>query len=93
MSRKRKKHSPSFKAKVAIAALKGDKTLAELSEQFGVHANQISTWKKTLLNEADQLFDAGGNSSRRQQAEVEKLHAKIGELTMDRDFLAGALNR
>lgn len=93
MSRKRKKHSPSFKAKVAIAALKGDKTLAELSEQFGVHANQISTWKKRLLDEADQLFDAGGNSSRQQQVEVEKLHAKIGELTMDRDFLSRALNR
>lgn len=89
----RRKHSGAFKAKVALAAVRGDKTLAELAEEYGVHANQIAAWKKTLTDEAAQLFDAGGNQRRSHETEVEKLRAKIGELTMDRDFLSRALGR
>lgn len=93
MANKRRKFSAAFKAKVAMAAMRGDKTLAELAEQFGVHANQISTWKKQLQDEADQLFDSGGNERRKHEKDLEKLHAKIGQLTMERDFLAKALDR
>lgn len=93
MANKRRKFSAAFKAKVAMAALRGDKTLAEPAEQFGVHANQIPTWKKQLQDEADQLFDSGGNERRSHEKDLEKLHAKIGQLTMERDFLSKALDR
>jgi transposase-like protein len=93
MTQKRRRFTAAFKAKVAVAAVRGDKTLAELAEQFGVHPNQISSWKKTLLDEADQLFDAGGSQRKQQDGEVERLHAKIGQLTMERDFLSKALDR
>ena len=92
--RKRRNHTPSFKAKVALAALKGDKTVAELAQQFDVHPNQIQDWKRRLLDQADAVFEgkaaADGKDS---NAEVDKLHAKIGELTMVNDFLAKALGR
>jgi len=93
MTKKRRRFSPGFKAKVALAALKGDRTLAELSDQFGVHVNQIQQWKKRLLEEAAEIFDSGGGRSRQQESEIEKLHAKIGQLTMERDFLSKALDR
>lgn len=93
MANKRRKFSAAFKAKVAMAALRGDKTLAELADQYGVHANQISSWKKQLQDESDQLFDSGGNERRNHEKEIEKLHAKIGQLTMERDFLSKALDR
>lgn len=93
MTGKRRKHSAGFKAKVAIAAIKGDRTLAELSEQFGLHANQIQQWKKKLLDESAEIFDAGGSRTKQAKTEVEKLHAKIGQLTMERDFFAKVLDR
>lgn len=93
MAKTRRKFTAGFKAKVALAAVKGDKTLAELADQYGLHQNQISQWKKQLVDQADQLFDAGGNQRRSHETEVEKLHAKIGQLTMDRDFLSKALDR
>jgi len=92
MKRKRRNHSASFKAKVAVAAIRGDKTLAELSEQFDVHQNQIQDWRRKLLDQADQVFGRGG-SAPESEHKVKELHAKIGQLTMERDFLEQGLER
>jgi len=81
MKRKRRNHSASFKAKVAVAAIRGDKTLAELSEQFDVHQNQIQDWRRKLLDQADRVFDHGGGSASESEHKVKELHAKIGQLT------------
>ena len=93
MKRKRRNHSASFKAKVAVAAIRGDKTLAELSEQFDVHQNQIQDWRRKLLDQADQVFGRGGASPPESEHKVKELHAKIGQLTMERDFLEQGLER
>jgi transposase len=92
MKRPRRNHAPVFKAKVALAALKGDKTLAELAQQFDVHPNQITQWKSQLLERALELFTT---AAERQAAgpDVKALHAKIGQLAMENDFWAGALGR
>ncbi len=76
--RPRRNHSPVFKAKVALAAVKGDKTLVELSEYFDIHANQITQWKTQLLERARDAFDGAG--SKEPPIDVKTLHAKIGEL-------------
>ena len=89
--RPRRNHSPAFKAKVALAAIRGDKTVVELSEQFDVHANQITQWKTQLLERATDAFDGGGSSE--PPVDLKKLHAKIGELTLEIDFLEGALSK
>ena len=89
--RKRRNHSPSFKAKVAMAAVRGDKTLAELSQQYDVHPNQIQDWKKRLVFGAEELFENGTHKAEDNEQKVKELHAKIGELTMDRDFLSRVL--
>ena len=87
----RKKHAPEFKAKVALAALQGDKTVSELSAEFGVHQTQIARWVKELKDRASEVFVRGFTPSQdKQTKEIEKLHAKIGQLTMERDFLAEA---
>src|SRR3954451_1678269 len=92
--RSRRNHSRAFKAKVALPAIKGEKTLAELAPQFDVHANQITAWKALLLGGA-----AGGCGPPAQPepgapaVDVKTLHAKIGELTLTHDFLAGALGK
>ena len=84
--RSRRNHTPTFKAKVAIAALKGDRTLAELAEQFDVHPNQITSWKAQLEEGAADVFDsAGGNGATPPAVDVKSLHAKIGELTLEND--------
>ncbi len=86
--RKRRNHSASFKAKVAVAAVRGDRTLAELAEHFDVHPNQIQDWKKKLVANAETLFGNGGSSAGAENAErkTQKLHAMIGQLTMEKDF-------
>ena len=89
--RPRRNHSPAFKAKVALAAIKGDKTIVELCEQFDVHANQITQWKTQLLERADEAF--AGTGSKEPPVDVKTLHAKIGELTLENDFLEGALTK
>jgi transposase len=90
--RPRWNHTPAFKAKVALAAVKGDRTLAQLAEQFDVHPNQITSWKAQLEGGAADVFDLGGGNGAAQPAvDVKSLHAKIGELTLENDFLKGAL--
>lgn len=90
--RTRRNHTAAFKAKVALAAVKGDKTLAELAKFFDVHPNQITDWKSRLLAGATAVFAPDGG---RQEptVDVKTLHAKIGELTLENDFLEGALTK
>jgi len=93
MRRKRRTHSPEFKSKVALAAIKGDLTMAELVKKFDVHANQISDWKKQLLANAPDAFGKGAKKVEDSEAVIRELHAKIGQLTMENDFLGRGLER
>ena len=92
MRRPRRNHTAVFKAKVAIAAIKGDQTLAQLTERFDVHPNQITQWKAELLERAVEVF-ASAADKREQVPDIKSLHAKIGQLALENDFLAGALGR
>ena len=89
MKRPRRNHSPQFKAKVALAALRGEKTLAELAEQFDVHPNQIVQWRQQAVENLAGTFDRGG-SEKVSEVELKELHAKIGQLTLEVDFLERA---
>jgi len=91
--RSRRTHSPAFKAKVALAAIKGEKTLAELAQQFDVHPNQITTWKSQLLEGAAGVFGQEKAEAKEATVDLKALHAKIGELTLANDFLEGALSK
>lgn len=94
MRRPRRNHAAAFKAKVALAAARGDKTLAELAEQFDIHANQIAAWKSELLARAAEMFSTPAERAAAQQGpSIQDLQAKIGQLTMENDFLERALNR
>ena len=89
--RPRRNHAPAFKAKVALEAMKGEQTLVELAERYQVHPNQITEWKKLLLEHAPDIFSKNGKAE--QGPDVKELHAKSGQLSMENDFLAGALGR
>jgi len=93
MSRRpRRNHTAEFKSKVALAAIRGEKTLSELAEQFDIHPNQITQWKSQLLEGAASVF--GGEAKAEPTAvDVKTLHAKIGALTLENDFLEGALTK
>ncbi len=94
MRRPRRTHSPAFKAKVALAAIKGEKTLAELAQLHDVHPNQITAWKTQLLEGASGVFGGGHTGTEAAPAvDLKVLHAKIGELTLENDFLSGALSK
>lgn len=93
MKARRRNHSPAFKAKVALAAVREEKTIAELSREYEVHANQISAWKRQLLDSAAGVFESGNARRQDSEAVVQELHAKIGELVVERDFLSRALKR
>ena len=89
--RPRRNHAPAFKAKVALEALKGDQTIVELAQRFQVHPNQITEWKKQLLAHAEEVFSKDRQPD--QGPDIKNLHAKIGQLSMENDFLANALGR
>jgi transposase len=91
--RKRRNHSSALKAKVALSALKGDRTLAQIAEQFDIHPNQIQEWKKRLVDGAEDVFGGNAVDAQHNEKEVEKLHAKIGKLSMENDFLSKVLGR
>jgi len=93
MKRTRRNHSPRFKAKVALAALRGERRLTELGEHFGVHPNQIQLWKNRLESQAAKIFEKGNGAGKDPWVEIKELHAKIGQLTMERDFLSEKLGR
>jgi len=88
---KRKQHSAEFKARVAMASLSGEKTLTELSAEFGVHPTMISNWKQELMKRAGELFARGSKAAAVEDAQrvIDDLHRKIGQLQVERDFLAG----
>jgi transposase len=93
MRRPRRNHSAAFKAKVALAALKGEKTLTELAEQFDIHPNQITQWKVQLLEGAAGVFGEAKPDPAAAAVDLKALHAKIGQLTLENDFLEGALSK
>ena len=89
--RTRRKHTPAFKAQVAVAALREDKTVAELCQHFELHPNQISDWKRQLLENAAHVFGRGGEAEA--AVDLVPLHAKIGQLTLENYFLESALTK
>jgi transposase len=91
--RARRNHTPAFKAKVALAAVKGEKTLSELAQQFDVHPNQIKQWKDQLLEGAAGVFGGEVRAAATPAVDLKDLHAKIGQLALENDFLSGALGK
>ena len=91
MSNKRKRYSSNFKAKVALAALKNEETTAELAQRFGVHPTMITTWKRTLLDGASDIFGKSVQSRNKIDSTVDELHRQIGKLKVENDFLSRKL--
>ncbi len=90
--RPRRNHSPAFKSKVALADVKGDKTISELSQQFDIHPNQITQWKTQFVDRMSVVFEGSGKLDP-PQVDIKTLHAKIGQLTLENDFLESALTK
>ena len=88
----RRKHSPVFKAKVALEAVRGERTIAELAQQYEVHPSQIADWKRMLLERAADVFGPAPTPAAT-VVDLKDLHAKIGQLTLEKDFLHGALSK
>lgn len=91
--RKRRNHSSAFKSKVALAAIRGEHTISELAHAHDVHPNQITQWRDQLIEASSGVFDRGKASELEPPVDVKRLHAKIGELTLENDFLEGALTK
>jgi len=92
--RKRRRFTADFKARVAVESLRGDKTIQEIAGKHQVHPNQVSVWKRQAMDGLSAVFSNGADGTRRDhEAEIKELHAKIGQLTVERDFLAGGLKR
>lgn len=92
MSRKRKQYSSEFKAKVALAALKNEETVAQLAARYEVHPTMIHTWKRNLLEGAANIFDKGHKQNKQSEAKVDELYRHIGKLKVERDFLSKKLS-
>lgn len=91
---KRKRYSAEFKAKVALEAIKGEQTLSELGSRYGLHPNMIANWKRQAIDNMAETFSGKSEHNRSSSdTQIKDLHAKIGELTVERDFLANAFNR
>ena len=94
MSRRpRRNHSPAFKAKVALEAMAEGKTVADIATKYDVHANQVTDWRNQLKERAAGVFGAGAAANDEPAVDVKALHAKIGQLTLENDFLEGALTK
>jgi transposase len=94
MKQSRRKHSPSFKAKIALEALKGEATIAELANRFEVHPSQIHKWKNSLAEGAVGIFGGEQNHKKKDDASlIAKLYQHIGQLKVERDFLESSLGR
>lgn len=93
MRRQRRNFKPNFKAKVAIEAIKEEKTLAELAEKYELHPNQISEWKKQLLKHADSVFGSAHDEKRVTDKQIKDMEAKIGQQVLEIDFLSKVLGR
>jgi transposase len=91
MGKKRKVHSPEFKAKVALAALKNEETTAQLASRFGIHPTMVSTWKRQLLDSAPDLFDKRHKSRKDAEVQTAELYRQIGQLKVENDFLSRKL--
>ena len=92
MSNKRRKYSPKFKAKVALAAIKNEETISELAVRFEIHPTMIHNWKRSLLNSAAEVFDKGQKSKKYNEVKVDELYKQIGKLKVANDFLSEKLN-
>ena len=92
---KRRNFSPEFKAKVALAAMRGEGTMAELAARYQIHPNMIAKWKRDALESVKDAFKKGreGSTNRDAEEEIRRLQAKVGELVVERDFLARAFDR
>jgi transposase len=89
----RKRYSAEFKAKVALEAIRGELTLSQLGGKYGVHQTMINTWKKQAVEKLSTVFESRSDAGQTREADIEKLHAKIGQLIVERDFLAKAFGR
>ncbi len=92
MSKKRKQYSSDFKAKVALAAIRGDETVPQLAARHGLHPTQINAWKKLLTSQAAELFTRGNSGNKENDHSADDLHRVIGQLTVERDFLVRKLD-
>jgi transposase len=89
----RKRYSAEFKAKVALEAIRGELTLSQLSAKYGVHQTMINAWKRQAVEKLSTVFETRSDAGKTREADIEKLHAKIGQLIVERDFLEKAFGR
>ena len=89
----RKKYSPDFKAKVALEAIKEEETIAQIASKYGIHPNQVSEWKSQVKEGLSLIFENPSKKKEDKNVEIERLHAKIGQLTIEKDFLENAFKR